>query len=181
MNRSLQRVKNVDRPYIKLVLNESDYLILELTIIYSKALQKITTPGLTSFAMIPHCISNYIRALIVTRKIATSSPQQTRDDVGGIISKSRHGDVAAILRTNKVTPYTIHRGATANAFTEIRAISGRLPLSPPHYCTVISLHCMTALFMANRIGWSLFCFGVYPLSVHRPPQDVLIDRPVINA
>ena len=43
------------------------------------------------------------RALVATRKLATSSPQQTHDDVAEIISKSRHGDVVAILRTNKVT------------------------------------------------------------------------------
>ena len=71
------------------------------------------------------------RALVATSKVATSLPQQTRDDVTGIISKSRHGDVAAILTTNKVTPYTIHRGAMANAFTEIRSISGRLPSLHP--------------------------------------------------
>ena len=120
------------------------------------------------------------RALVATRKVATSSPHQTHDDVAGIISKLQHGDVAAILKPNKVTPYTIHRDATANAFTEIRAISGRLPLPPPHYRTVVPLHCLTALCLAYRVPVSLSCLGVYPLSVRRPPQDLLIDRPLID-
>ena len=47
----------------------------------------------------PKYIPSY-RTLVATRKVATSSPQQTRDDVAEIISKSRNGDVAAILRTN---------------------------------------------------------------------------------
>ena len=48
-----------------------------------------------------------IRALVATRKVATSSPQQTRDDVAGIISKSRHGDVTAILTKNKLTSFIV--------------------------------------------------------------------------
>ena len=80
---------------------------------------------------------NFSWALVATRKVATSSPQQTHDDVAGIISKSRHGDVAEIPTTNKLTPQTIHRGATVNAFTEIRAISERLPSLHP---TIVRLY-----------------------------------------
>ena len=46
-------------------------------------------------------ITKFSRALVVTLKVATSSTQQTHNDVTGIISKSRHGNVAAILTTNK--------------------------------------------------------------------------------
>ena len=132
--------------------------------------------GPSVYHFVPHC-----RALVATRKVATSSPQQTRDDVVGVISKSRHGDVAAILTTNKVTPQTIHRCATANAFTEIWSISEDLPLPPPHSRTVVPLHCLTAFCRADRVRWSIFCLGVYPLSIRRHPHDVLIDRPLINA
>ena len=69
----------------------------------------------------------------------------------------------------------------ANAFTEIRPISEHLPLPPPHSHTVVPLHCLTTLCLADCVRWSLFCLGVYPLSDRRPPQDVLIDRRVINA
>ena len=46
-----------------------------------------------------------IRALVATRKVAISSPQQTHDDIAGIISKSPYGDVAVIPTTNKLTSH----------------------------------------------------------------------------
>ena len=42
-------------------------------------------------------------------------------------------------------------------------------LPPPHSRTVVPLHCLTDLCLADRVRWSLFCLGVYSLSVHRHP------------
>ena len=52
-----------------------------------------------------------------------------------------------------------------NALTDIRAISKRLPLPSPHSRAVVLIHCLTALCLAGRVRWSLFCLGVYSLSM----------------